>query len=321
MASSVLSNATMLKMAIATTMGQVPPFQVISSDAGDEAKATEVVVNGEETDPIVTNKASTHFYLVEFVTFFAVISGFLSFYFVVNQLLVDFMSACVMLLAPVVAVQRHKLRELGGSRVQHNLLRGKVGQLHTENEALASSVAALTAQTAKLKQVQEGLQSVVTTSGTSVDTLVATVEENGKIQKEILENLKSQVMQQIMTSVLQIDRDRNFIISAQEVEVLVARLKNIPGVVLDEASFLSFIKSDTGELTLPDVCEIARHLHDGDQKIVTPANDKLHHNDGPAVASNESKSIDTAITTSRIMVASSPVFSFNPKDLLNQKRR
>jgi hypothetical protein len=246
----------MMKMAAATTMGRVPAFR--PREEGD-ADAMKVEVNGVETDPIVARAAQ--WYLVEIASVLALISGSFTFYYVVGSV-VDLMSLCVVFLAPVLTVQGTRLRKLGGLRHQHNLLRENVGRLGTENNKLTISVATLTTHTVKLKQVQESLERVAKKSGQSVDRLVALVRENGNVQKEIHDNLQAQVLQEIVTVAVQTDRDRNFILSAKEVDALLVRIKNLPGVEVDEQVFRTHIKSDKGELTLVDVCQITRLLKD-----------------------------------------------------------
>lgn len=306
MASTLLSNATMLTIAVAS-IGQIPPVQV------DEATG-ETTIQGTETEKIVT---AASYHTCGGSDRYCCCCFRIALFIFVAKGLVDFMSICVVLMASVVTVQKHLLSKLGGFRAQHNILRLKVGRLHLENEKLTPSVSAFSFQTCKLQQVEQDLQSTAVTSEKSVDKLVAVVEENGKIQKEIRENWQAQVMQQIMSAVLQTDSACSFIVtSAKEVEVLVMRLKNLPGVVFAEIVFRSILKSDVGELTLMDVCGIARHLKDSGHTIATAATT------GGLTSAAEGCSTDA---TSRsigetAMKTASSIFQFQPKDILKQRK-
>jgi hypothetical protein len=288
----------MMEMAVATTIGRVPPMTVGSENDGS---VVPVTVNGSETDPIVVRVVSWH--LVEIAAVVALVSGSFTFYYVVGSL-VDLMSLCVVLLSPILTVQGRKLRELGDLRHQHNVLRDNTSQLHEENNKLSASIGTLAVQTNKLQQVEKSLQVVATKSGHSVDRLVAMVNDNGNIQEEIIKNLQAQVLQQIMTAVVQTDHDRNFKLNAKEVDTLLFRLKHLPGVVVDEQIFRSYIKSDKGELTLGDVCGIARLLKD-------ETNAGVRH----SIAAAKDK-IATSIKQKK-----ATMFQFRPKDLLKQPKR
>ena len=114
----------------------------------------------------------------------------------------------------------------------------------------------------RLQKVEDDLNEIAAKSGTQVDRLVNIVHENGELQEKIQDALQAQVMQQVMSAVLAVDRNRDFTLSPNEVQILEMRLQNIPGVIFDLAKFHHFLRSDVGELTLADVCGIAHNLKD-----------------------------------------------------------
>jgi hypothetical protein len=223
----------------------------------------ETSVSGEETDGVV-NK--TKYAVVQLAALIALISGGLSIY-LVNGLLADIMGLCVVLLAPVVALQKHKLLALGDFRSQHNQLRNQINAVHVQNDKLTESVTAMAAASERLQRTQEQLQKHAIQSGKSVQRLVELVDETATVQAEIRENLNAAVVQQMMTAILQTDSDRNFVLSKNEVSVLIVRLKSIPGITFHETAFRNFLNADD-QLTLGEVCEIARHLRQPDSSMV-----------------------------------------------------
>jgi len=247
----------------------------------------------------------------------------MSFYFV-EAYLVDFMSIIVVFLAPVVVTQKVRLRKLGGFRGQHNSLRNKVNQMHVENEKLSSSVTELNKQTVKLSKVQTDLDKAAQRSGASVEKLVGYVEENGKIQKQILEELQAEVMSQIMTAVLATDSDKDFVLDPNEVNVLVLRLKNIPGIQFNEKAFRKILKSDKDELTLADVINIARSLKDQSDTMVQSLSHRKKAFGAPTKSGSaldlfSPRSSDSPVPTSP---QGEPLaFEFKPRALVKNKKQ
>lgn len=133
-----------------------------------------------------------------------------------------------------------------------------------------------------LNQVEKKLTALATKRGTQVDKLVQTVHENGQLLEKIKATLEASVMNQLVSSIVVSDHDRDFCLSASEVQELTVTLSCLPGVNFDQVAFHSFINSDDGQLTLTDVLKIIHQLKD-----------------------------DTVQDTDK-------VFTFQPKDILKQ---
>lgn len=116
-----------------------------------------------------------------------------------------------------------------------------------------------------MQHVEEDLGEIASRAGGQVDRLVAIVHENGQIQKEIKDILNDDIMQQIMTAVINTDRDGDYHLNKREVRQLEYRLKHIPGVIFHHDRFQAFLANDEGELTLADVVKVARQL--GDESV------------------------------------------------------
>jgi hypothetical protein len=297
-ASSICSNTALLRM----TVGSIG-----SSPLSIDQETGETTVKGEESDQFATK---ANFHVVELLAVAAFVSGGLTFYYVVGGLF-DLMSITLLVISPLVAVQKVKLRKLGGFRGQHNRLREQVGLLHEQNNSLKRSIDELDKQNAKLKQVESNLAAVANKSGKTVDRLVEIVQENGKIQQEIQTNLHAEVIRQMMTAILQTDADRNFVVSPAEVEILLVRLQNIPGIQIDEAAFRSCLASDEDALTLADVCNIARNMKNPNAQqhaIWTTSPNKQQSRNMPTGNNNNNNSNPT-------------IFRFIPNELVKKKKK
>ena len=122
-----------------------------------------------------------------------------------------------------------------------------------------------------LKDVEEKLGEVAATAGGQVHKLVAIVNKNGELLKQIDQLLQDQVAQSIMTAIIQTDHDGNFTLSPMEVTELIWKLHTIPGVHFDEQKFRNFLASDEDELTLTDLAGLVHNLKDDN----LPAEEKI----------------------------------------------
>lgn len=230
-------------------------------EIGDAEGGRRHKVKGEATDGFVTH---LHQYGVQGFCVIAFVSGVVSLVLVVAHL-VDFSSLFLMALAPLAFWQKTQLKSLGGMRGQQNELREHVNKLTSENGKLKTSIDQMEEQVAELQHVEKDLAAVADKAGGQVDRLVSIVHENGQIQKEIKAILEDDILQQIVTAVINADRDADYKLNKMEVRQLEYRLKNIPGVVFYHDRFKSFLASDEGDLTLADVTNIARNL--GDESV------------------------------------------------------
>jgi hypothetical protein len=285
---ALLSNPAVWKAAFAS-IGQSP---IVAADAtegqthgedddddiGETSRTSIAEVRGGETDRWVDFAS---YYAVQLVGLAGLLAGLVSFYLMAYHFLAEFASVFVMIFGVLVGYQKTKLIALGDFRGQHGALKQKVHVFHDENVRLKASIDALAVQTAQLKQVEVALTEIAAASGQNTDALVAIVRENGQLQQEIIQKLQSEVTMQIMTAILQTDRDQNFILSAGEVNQLVMRLQNIPGVEFRESTLRRRVGADTGDLTLTDVCAMAHDYllpqpqgrrDDGTSNTVAPNN-------------------------------------------------
>lgn len=292
------------KLAFLFSIGKVPPVIVDEGSGGQ-------TIEGSGTDKFVTEVATG---IVGVLAMGALVSGGLSFYFAGSNL-VDLMSFIVCLLGPTLAIQKVVLKKLGSFRSCHNQLRRSINRLNDQNERMIMSVNALESQATKLDKVRKDLSAQAARAGQSVDHLVNIVEENGKIQNEIMNLLQAEVLQSIMTAILHTDSDRNFVLCADEVEILIVRLKNIPGVEFDEVSFRSLLESNQGSLCLADVCKIARNLKEDASTVVKSCQSRREIFSSPKGAFTPRNKDKQLSRTGR-----GAAFKFKPRSFLKVKK-
>lgn len=110
--------------------------------------------------------------------------------------------------------------------------------------------------------MEKKLTALATKRGTQVDKLVQTVHENGQLLQKIKATLEASVMNQLISSIVLTDQDRDFCLSSDEVQELTVTLSCLPGVNFDQVAFNSFIHTHGGQLTLDDVLKIIHQLKD-----------------------------------------------------------
>lgn len=132
----------------------------------------------------------------------------------------------------VYAVRRTK--RLGSVRHQVQYGRQRVQSLATQNERLYRQLNHLDGMQNRLQSVQHDLSKLI--GSNDPKRMVIAVERWRVVQKELNVVLQQQVQQEIIRAVLDTDQDANFEMTAQELERLILRLNNMPGIQLDEAA-------------------------------------------------------------------------------------
>merc|ERR1712113_269433 len=73
------------------------------------------------------------------------------------------------------------------------------------------------------------------------------VSENGKIQAEMEDMIKSQMVEQIMNILVQADRDQDFYVDDDEIDIIILRVRAIQGIEnLDENKVRKLLKNNRG---------------------------------------------------------------------------
>lgn len=172
------------------------------------------------------------------------------------------MSTCVVVLAPVVTVQKVQLSALGTLREQQNELRTQINSFNQMNDELTKSIESVVDETEKIEQVNNELEVFAKSAGTSAERLVELCNEQNDIHTQLQKHLQAKILQQIVTITLQSDMNQNYIVSENEVNVLIERLQHIPGMVFHVDTFRHILNQSEpkGSLTLTDICSIARNM-------------------------------------------------------------
>lgn len=119
----------------------------------------------------------------------------------------------------------------------HEAIQAEVNRLHQENERLSKNIGELTESVDRLEDVSLALDAITQTQGQSIGDFEKQVEENRNILKSMKTNLKSSVLQNLLSVIMSSDADKNMIVDDEEVEVLIRRIESIGGVEVHDDRF------------------------------------------------------------------------------------
>lgn len=213
--------------------------------------------SGEKTDDGVTKVGMT---LVDGVALAAVGTSIATLALTVGTV-VSMASYMTIGFGPYAAIQKRKLKRLGGFRGQHNDLREKVNVLHAENDRLGENVERLEKNVSKIEEVEKDLAKLADTS--NVDRLVKLVKEQGEVTRQMKENLKARVVHDTLDVVIRSDRNRDFMIGPREMQELMLRLNHVSGVDFKEDKFRALLGKKK-KYSLSNIMELLRNLLDDD---------------------------------------------------------
>jgi hypothetical protein len=140
-----------------------------------------------------------------------------------------------------------------------NQVRSEVNRLQRENNKLHASNNKLETQVDNLQTCEAKLANITQEQSTNSNTFIYEVKQNALVQEEIQELLMMDVMQNVLSTLLQADSDGDFQIDPEEVDMLILRVKMLPGVEgVDEARIKDILLSKGS--TLDAIWEVVNDL-------------------------------------------------------------
>jgi len=152
-----------------------------------------------------------------------------------------------------------------------NEVRAEVNRLQVENNSLTLSLNKLEAKAAQLRETESKLASITEKQNTNTNAFIYEVKQNQLVQDEIQEMLVNEVMQDMLSALLRADRDQDFTIDPDEVDVLILRVKSLPGVEgVDEIRIKEILlKRGSGlDAILEVVTDLTTAKHEGTKALV-----------------------------------------------------
>mmetsp|Transcript_3317 Transcript_3317/g.5218 ORF Transcript_3317/g.5218 Transcript_3317/m.5218 type:complete len:186 (+) Transcript_3317:346-903(+) len=167
-----------------------------------------------------------------------------------------------MVIAPYAVFQQRQLTDIESLQATHDRMHSEVSRLHEENLRLKNNVEELEGTVMRLEDVEGAINMLTETQGLSVQEFSKQVEDNRQILAKMQNNLKTSVLQNLLTVIMRCDTDGDFTVKEEELEGLLKRLKSITGVRVREESFRNLVAQSNGNIDA--VMEMIKDVMDAD---------------------------------------------------------
>lgn len=172
----------------------------------------------------------------------------------------DLAGVFVCMFAPYMMYQKALLRNLGTLREQINFLRNQINHFQAQNEFLKGNVSRLSGSVDDLEKAEKELSKL--SKGNDVDRLVKTVKKKQMIDEQMKKGTESAIIQQLITTVLRSDKDKDLLIGEMELNELMLRLDAHPGFIFNKMKFLSVLGDVSKPVSVTKVMSVIRNLKD-----------------------------------------------------------
>jgi len=161
---------------------------------------------------------------------------------------------------PYAAIKERSMGKLPSLRAMNSKLREDANQLEDQVDQLSEEIDLLEPEADKAAAIEEELRDIASSQQVNVNHLVELVKENEVILKEMRENLRNRVVQDITGIVIKSDKDNDHAINKLEAKMLSLQIRlhlQEYGVTLDSDKFLLAIGKDP---TVPGVITMVQRL-------------------------------------------------------------
>jgi len=181
--------------------------------------------------------------------------------FVVSPSTVVFIAGGIAIVnAPYSAFKEMKMSKIPTLRSMNNALREDANRLEGEVDILSGEIDALIPEANRAKEVEEQLRGIAEQQSVNVNKLVDLVKQNEEILEKMKDNLRQRIVQDIISIVVQSDRDNDQTIDKNEGKVLALKIRlqlQEYGVEFDSEKFMKVIEKNP---TVPGVIAVVQKL-------------------------------------------------------------
>lgn len=111
--------------------------------------------------------------------------------------------------------------------------------------------------------MENSLEKIAKEEESTVNRMVEIVTRTKEIQAKMKKNLERKTMSVLIDILLESDRDKNFMYSPMEIQMLCIRLQRVEGVHFNEEKFRKLLPEDEREhVPLHDVIKVVYNLKD-----------------------------------------------------------
>ena len=173
------------------------------------------------------------------VSLLAIISSFASIRFAASHAGAVYISSTLCcIVATILVLQKHTLKRSASIRQQHKLLHRQLNYMTYERERLHRTLHRMDQTMVDLASVPKDLKLIVKTQNLdSIDRYIYLIEQHQLLREKMRTKIIQQIVQSMLSALVQCDSDENYTLNPNEIERLIRRLKHIEGIIFHEERF------------------------------------------------------------------------------------
>lgn len=138
--------------------------------------------------------------------------------------------------------QQRQITDILALKKTHETMKTEVETLHNSNWQLKQNVGELSVTVERLEDTEKALDAITNTQGESVTEFTRQVNENKKILSSLEDNHKANILQNLISVLLNCDANNDDKISTQELDNLIEKIQSINKVEIHEDRFREMVK-------------------------------------------------------------------------------
>jgi len=139
-----------------------------------------------------------------------------------------------LVLSPYAAFQQRKITQVEALKETNEAMEEEVTKLTAENNRLEAQVQKMEETVANLADLEDTLEAVNALQGESVQKLQEQLQDSREILKNMNQNRRATILQNLVTVLLATDENQDMLLSDPEIDSLIQKLEGINGVELKE---------------------------------------------------------------------------------------
>jgi len=139
--------------------------------------------------------------------------------------------------SPVVVHKERQLTKEDTFRAALNGIREQQARLTEQNDVLSAEIDDLQSEVDRMKDVEMALRELSETQGSQLNELMDLINENKEINEGMRAVLKSKILEEVISLVLDIDNDGSFTIQDKEIDRLIIGMNLIEEISFDKEMF------------------------------------------------------------------------------------
>ena len=168
-------------------------------------------------------------------------------------------SGCLgLILSPYAKFQQEKLTQVKALEQTNSVLEDELKYLQQQHEEITKHVQVVNASTAKLRSLQATLSTMQSTNVQSIAQLEQQVQQSTILMSQFQQNTQAVILQNLITVLVNCDRDRTMTLDDNEINTLIKSLESIHNVQFNETKLRQVIVNNERSVTA--IMEIAKNL-------------------------------------------------------------